>query len=503
MPPRLPLTVPTVAALPSSRRIPSSNPTVSKALSKLSRSSLLSLVEEWLKTRNQTTCGPVLTGADVDDGAIYEPAQTLEELREIYQEFRHQKGGKREVVDRVLEGDWRNGISLRQLAMADVQYLQDHPASQKWTALRLNRVSLSEDGPDTKTQLPRFHGHTFVKRLQAEIGGLMKAHYHLTRLSSCPMALLRIFIHDSPYNDQASVTIHPPSQTLYVAFPDNTSFVYISSNGAHTQSTADNKSSRKLIIDAIPKAFSRAHERYELKSTALSAKSLSALIEVRGPGRGTSCAGGWSIFADGSVENSPVVTSVQASVAEPGENKENVASTTRSPKRRRASLDTTTDSKDATASKRRKLIAQTRFGNTALPADGKGIERLQILISDPFSLHRSHSPEAAAPSPPPAPEPRPRRGRRSTLSLLEDSAADVDDAGDTADAAGGATSNGSWRPRIQLTFHGTHVFAGIRKLVETGAVDGAKMPGWMTGEETVSVGVVKNGRIRGSDGSGL
>lgn len=39
------------------------------------------------------------------------------------------------------------------------------------------------------------------------------------------------------------------------------------------------------------------------------------------------------------------------------------------------------------------------------------------------------------------------------------------------------------------------MFAGIRALVECGIVDGLKMPGWMTGEASVSNGVVKNGRL--------
>lgn len=60
-----------------------------------------------------------------------------------------------------------------------------------------------------------------------------------------------------------------------------------------------------------------------------------------------------------------------------------------------------------------------------------------------------------------------------------------------------------WRPTVQITFQGNHVFAGIRQLVEAGIVDGERMPGWMTGEDGVTVGVVRHGRIRGNKGSGL
>jgi central kinetochore subunit Mis15/CHL4 len=60
-----------------------------------------------------------------------------------------------------------------------------------------------------------------------------------------------------------------------------------------------------------------------------------------------------------------------------------------------------------------------------------------------------------------------------------------------------------WRPFVRLTFHGSHVFAGIRQLVESGIIDGERMPGWMTGEEGVTIGAVRNGRIRGHKGSGV
>jgi central kinetochore subunit Mis15/CHL4 len=60
-----------------------------------------------------------------------------------------------------------------------------------------------------------------------------------------------------------------------------------------------------------------------------------------------------------------------------------------------------------------------------------------------------------------------------------------------------------WRPNVRLTFYGPHVFGGIRQLVECGIIDGEKMPGWMTGEEGVTIGAVRNGRIRGHKGSGV
>ncbi|MCJ1485676.1 hypothetical protein MMC06_005851 [Schaereria dolodes] len=516
MAPRIPLTVPTTAALPGSLRLPSTNSSVAKALTRLSRPSLLSLTQEWLMRNRQSSCAPCLAGDESDeDDSIYPKAQSLDELREIYEGLEKQKGGKRAVVDRILAGDWRHGISLEQLAMADIQYLMDHPTSQRWTALKLSRVMTTSDGDSAQTagmemeNLPRFHGTTFLKSLQKEISSLVKAHYYLTRPLSLPLALLRIYISDSPYSSQDSFSTrgskatNDASKIIYVAFPDNTPSIYVSIAFIPSQSAVgDGKSLRKIILDALPRAFSRPRERYTLRSTSLSARSLSALISVRGAGRGNASSGGWSIFSEGTVEQSPLAASSSASRIEKQdeEDKENLT-TSENPKngtKRRgrpsggAGLQHDVDDPIA---KRRKLVAESRFGQSGLEDDGKGIERLDIRLEDSFfkdDVDDSENIETAISTS--ATAPHPRRGRLSTMSVLDQPTEGVEDDED------GLVRG--WIPDVRLTFQGAHIFAGIRKLIEIGVVDGEKMPGWMTGEEGVSIGVVRDGRVRGNKGAG-
>ncbi|KAI4141456.1 MAG: hypothetical protein LQ340_007646, partial [Diploschistes diacapsis] len=144
MPTRSSLTLPTTSSLLSTHKLPSSHPSVTKTLLRLSRPSLLKLAREWLKPHNQSTCRPVLGERENETGSFYDPAYSLEELQETYSELEKRKGGKREVVDRILEGDWRDGLSLRQIAMTDTQYFLDHPTSQRWVALKLVKAQ-SED----------------------------------------------------------------------------------------------------------------------------------------------------------------------------------------------------------------------------------------------------------------------------------------------------------------------------------------------------------------------
>src|SRR5690242_5676218 len=105
------LSIPTTSALSSSQLVPSSNPAVTKTLNRLSRPSLLSLVLDWLDERNQDNTSPYVVdeGSDDDDEHdLYPPARSLEELREIWTDLQGRKGSKRDAVDRIIEGDWRN-----------------------------------------------------------------------------------------------------------------------------------------------------------------------------------------------------------------------------------------------------------------------------------------------------------------------------------------------------------------------------------------------------------
>ena len=132
--------------------------------------------------------------------------------------------------------------------------------------------------------------------------------------------------------------------------------------------------------------------------------------------------------------------------------------------------------------KRRKEVAQGRFGSSAKPDDGTGIDRFEVRIDDPFPGMTAAATDEAADTA----DAQARSNRRGRPSLLDRSAADLEE----------IQERDIWVPDVRVTFQGSHIFAGIRQLVEQGVVDGEKMPGWMTGEAGVTVGAVKNGRIR-------
>ena len=484
--------MPTTKPLTDSLRLPANSPHVWRTLSKLSRSSLLTLASQWCERENLKTCGPYILGdGEADDlDAAYAAAESLAEVEGLYnEELPARKGSKREVVDRILEGDWRHGISMKQLAMAETQYVLEHQSANRWTALKLavqinNDEDSEENEEKTGYQLPRLHAATFIRTLQKEISPVAKAHFYIHQADSLPLTALRIYLHDTPYNTSSALrTIATngtskkaksnPSEapkSIFILFSTGTPYIYVSLSSSGTNLTdPESKSLQKFVVEAIPKALSRPSRRYELQPTALTARSLTALLAHRGAERTNSAAGGWSIFVtDSKGRNALDFREEKAKDAkeeveddDAEADKENASALPGGKKRPFEHTDPTNNS-DLQTRKRLKLLASSRFGDYGLPEDGKNLHSLSVHITDSFD-RRS----------------KPRRTQDEEGLFVE------------ADAEEGE----SWKPDVKISFQGSHVFAGLRMLVEKGVLDGERMPGWMTGEAGVSVGIVKDGRI--------
>ena len=514
--------IPTAARLPSTLRVGSSNPAALKSLSRLSREALISLALDWLDERTLPNVIPYLRRRyedqddddhDDDGDDLYPPARSLEDLQQLYTELQQQRGSKRDIISRILDGDWRHGLTLYQLAMADLAYLDEHPTSQKWTAYsilplkQLPKEAKEDEKPkvDKKSlTIPRFHPSTFLQNLQEQVLPDIKAHYHFHRPKDFPLLLLRIFVIDSPYNSDLALSSldssggaanFDSSRSVYLAFPDGSPSLYISkSQNTGLINRGESRSLHSLIVDGVPKALSRPQQRFTLKTSNLSSRNLGALLDKKGPSRGNSAGGGWSIYADEKTKISPVDTVLPT----PPLSRE--SSSSGSGQKRGHAIP-----QSEQVAKRAKLVAKARFGTSGMVSDGKGVERVEVILQDPFPATGSRtSPdddddeqEEAAPL-----RRRSAAGRRSTIDAALRQVHNYDD-DDDENGNEDEQDRERWTPAVKLTFRGRHVFAGIRQLTEAGIIDGERMPGWMTGEEGVTIGAVRHGRIRGNKGSGL
>lgn len=207
--------------------------------------------------------------------------------------------------------------------------------------------------------------------------------------------------------------------------------------------------------DAVPKALSLPQRRYALKATSLTAKSLQALLALRGPSRTNGANGAFSIFADAVVEGSPLDPRPANTVSpeellnqtKPEKNKNQPTEDQKENEIHQPGRKPRNSGEDTHIPKKRKLAIHSRFGTSG------------SLSSAPLD--------------------------RLDVRLLDRPDGDEDDEDSDADHT---------QPSLSLTFAGSDVISGIRKLAELGVVDPERMPSWMTGEEAVSVAVVHRGR---------
>ncbi|KAJ9614622.1 chromosome loss- protein [Cladophialophora chaetospira] len=435
-------------------------PILVKSLNRLSKEAIINLAIQWLEDGH--TSSPYLlcnrTGFEADDEDYqHTPAESIEELKKLYIGLRSNisQTTKRDVIDRIVDGDWRRGISLHQHAMIDFAHLEQNDSALKWSALKL--VPLEADGqrrtddadfrPAEKRKLscspeptyPQITPQAFLSALKAEISPLVKAHYHLHRMPSpYNLTILRLYI--SPTSSFVpSRSKHPrrpkhatdPGRIVYIALPDSCPHVYISISGssANSSSSGRSKSSardakekimakvdmaamKKIVLEAIPKAMSRPQQRWALESTRLVARSLRAMCELRGNGKPGTGGGAYSIFAEGekSVEKSPV--DVQMAQQAPQDDE-------------------------------RQRLIDKRFGHVGREHYA-ALDRVHVKLSHPQQFN---------------------------------------DPGESDDPSL-STEQESTGAEVFLTFSGSDVFGGLKKLAELGPsyVDLDKTPAWMTGE---------------------
>ena len=366
---------------------------------------------------------------------------------------------KQHLIDRIIDGDWRRGLSLYQHATIDFAHLSTNDTALRWSALRIVPLESSitaslpsSDGPPTKKRRTTTHTHpiypttsphTFLATLRASLSPLLKSTYHLTTLSlphNHTLPIIRLYLSPTVAFAPRSANIPRSARhatdggrVMYIALPPSCPYIYVSLAGATASATVsssapikgkmDITSMKRLVIEAIPKALSRPHERWALESTKLTARSLKAMCELRGAGRpGTAGGVGALLCPDdgGKVEPSPVdVLAEKAYMTPPPEEIDGEDEVEREVKRKR------TEELDA------------RFGPLMHSKRAK-LDRVAVRIED---VGR-------------------RRGEERS-------------AVDTA--------------QIGLTFAGADVHAGLRALAELGVLDVNCMPGWMAGSEAKSM----------------
>ncbi|KIW93534.1 uncharacterized protein Z519_06139 [Cladophialophora bantiana CBS 173.52] len=438
-------------------------PILTKSLNRLSKESILDLALRWLEGNHTST--PYLqsnrTGFEADEeDYLHTPAETIGELRKRYHDLKKNvaNAAKRDIIDRIVDGDWRRGLSLHQHAMIDFAALEQNVNALRWSALKLVPLEAEEQkllvGGDSQrpekrrklghhepeTPYPEVSPQAFLSALKQEISPLVKAHYHLHRMPPpYQLTILRLYI--TPLSAFAPNRSRIPKRAkhatdagriMYIALPDSCPYVYISISGSSPSSSrrpkgqkdakdrmmakVDMAAMKKIVLEAIPKALSRPHRRWALDTTKLVAKSLKTMCELRGNHKPGTGGGAYSVFTDGekASEKSPV--DVQ-------------------------------NSDEENQGDERHCLIEKRFGNMSGEHHAP-LDRFHVKLCNAIPI------------------------------------IDHDDGGEGSDPPEGQKGDGD----IVLTFSGSDVFLGLKQLAELGSeyIDLDKMPSWMTGELGIS-----------------
>lgn len=443
---------------------------IAKSLTRLSREKLIDLCISWSKSSN---CDPYLTSnrnfvESEEEDYLHESAHTRNELNNVYSAFKSDGDdlhslSKRDIIDRIVDGDWRRGLSYQQLASIDFACLEENDTSLRWTALKLSPMTESnesykaDNGRPAKRRkieysqstraLPAYPDTTpaiFVQNLKKHISPLVKAHYQIHRLQALKLSIVRLYI--TPNTPFAPLSMNVPRQgksatdsarTIFIALPDSCPHVYVSvsgagsatsksaKNGAGTAKVAhkvDISATKRIVLEAIPKALSRPQQRWSLEPTRLTIRSLKAMCLLRGSGKVGSAGGSISKFAQpGMVAGDPQ----EQSETQPNggdqlqiEHEQNV---------------------------------EARFGNLDSSCHAK-VDRVQLRVRDLFASQS-----------------------KSTKKRKF-----VDD-------GGGDNEHNELGP-IMITFSGTDVFAGLKQFAmeHHEFVDLTRLPAALTGEGNMS-----------------
>ncbi|OLL26813.1 Kinetochore protein mis15 [Neolecta irregularis DAH-3] len=249
-------------------------PSTRKHLTRLSKTSLITLVLSWLET---PICQP-----------RYSEEKTIGDVKQIYEAWMEGKEHKKVVIDRILEYDWTHSFTLAQMAQLDLRNAIINGHSLRWYSSKLipagsSKHRQSEDTAPFVTIRPG----AIIKVLRDHINPIAKNHILAEIHPDLPLLLVRIQVRESTKQERV----------YFFAIPSSGSFLF------HTQIR---EATGYLIQQAFANAFSPRNTAYEFKSAPHNSRSLSSLTITCGTNRNVNALGAWSVYAKDLVDQSPL-----------------------------------------------------------------------------------------------------------------------------------------------------------------------------------------------------
>ncbi|ODV88276.1 hypothetical protein CANARDRAFT_194018 [[Candida] arabinofermentans NRRL YB-2248] len=435
---------------------------IAKELNKLSTESLFDLVELW--TRLSVT-QPKVTTAQRKEGIIQ--LDVIRDFQEVLHTLRAATSPKRKLIDRLLVEFYPNGLNALQLAQIDIQLLVDKPTGFSWVSstAKIMTNSTDIDDEEEKQELDEFifslDSQSFLDRLIESLSSLYLTHIYISRHPQFHLIIVRLQMYEyvhlkKPSTGKASMgnKLLPDilsRKPYYLAIPTS------SPNLIHSASNADDLVS-KLILQAVELTLSSPFRQIKLfKNNEAPVRTLQAMHILKGVSRFGQSLGSWAPYADGTVDISPLGDITNHKVFNPIQLKGGFDGN----KKRL--------SKEDEELEHRKRVANLKFKGSMTPLKSKVLYETTKVNTENEDGNDDKT----------------NKNDYSSLVPIQYGEFKIEN------KIEGSGNNDA--PSIRLRLLGNDIFAGLHELAVKGIVDPELIPSWMTGEEGVNIGVVKDG----------
>lgn len=427
-----------------------SKKTLATVLNRLPKSSIIALIQLWPQLKNTQ---PNLDKENSHTSQVEYNRLVRDDAKEM--RANPSKWKKARVIDKILFEYWSSGLNLLQLAQIDCQLIVDNPNSYFWI------LSCVKDGWDNEVPLS-LNPSAFLHRLAQELTKFFMSYIYVCTHPTFPLIIIRIQVFDLLPGGQKRTKLDRPHITSHKPY-----FLAIPMNSPHIIHSPGNDLVSEVVLQVVEASLAQSPRNLlhlEKPKTQKAVRSLPSMHILKGSSRFGNSMGAWAPYADGTADISPLAGSGSHSTLQ--------------------EILKGSESADSPEEKLRKL-ANIRFKGTSSG------QLTSVRLYDDI-------------------KPMKRNTKKRTFNEDEDNERDMKNEFSSIAPIRYAqfeiqepiTPESEHTSRIVIKLVGTDVFAGLHELaVKTTAAEKAvvspEIPGWLTGEEGMSCGVVKNGIFLG------
>lgn len=412
-------------------------------LNRLQKLSLIALMLLWPRLKNTQ---PQLDKENALNSQVEFNRMARNDAKEMKEG--EKKWIKSKIIDKILFEYWSRGLNLLQLAQVDCQLIVDNSNAFLWNLSTVKNVNNEE--------IPLcLDPSVFLNALAAELSKLFMSYIYVCKHPNMPLVLVRIQVFDLIPNVKRgrgrSRTLHPhitSHKPYFLAFPSNSPHL-IHSPGADLVS--------QVILTVVENCLSqnrRNQHRLITPTNQKAVRSLESMHILKGCSRFGNSLGAWTPYADGEVDCSPLAS----------------ASKQLDHKAKQVSVGSVEEKFRKLANVRFKGSAGGNIVSKRLYDDIRPLKKAKLTNGQSESTDNEFSSIAPV--------------RFAQYELKEK-----------------VKENDEEPSLVNMKLIGTDVFAGLHELASNAfdeansVVDPRTIPGWLTGEEGINCGQVRNGRF--------